>query len=84
MTASLNITYQGRSGTVAVGATITDQDARSIATEVLRTGGLEGMHHPRLADRELEHFVVDRFHENGETVFYLRPKVPFGDVERVL
>lgn len=84
MTASLNITYGGRSGSVDVGATITDQDARRIATEVLRTGGLPDMHHPRLADHDLEDFIVDRFHENGGTVFYLRPKVPFGDVERVL
>ena len=83
MTATLNITYAGRSGDVSVGATVTDHDARRIAAEVIRSGTIPGIHSPRLRDTDLEDFVIDRFHEDGRATLYLRPKVPFGDVERV-
>ncbi len=77
--ATLNITYQGRSGSVYVGDTITLTDARRIALEVLRTGSLGmDMKHAYLGDSALDQFVLDSHQENGETTFYLRPKVPFG------
>ena len=77
--AMLNVTFQGRSGSVKVGNTITAMDARRIAVELLRTGSLPGV--PRYADMTadaLDSFVLDTHHGGGETTFYLRPKVPFG------
>lgn len=76
--ATLNITYQGRSGAVQVGDSISLTDARRIGIEVLRTGSLPDMRHPGLADDALDQFVLDLFQEHGQTTYYLRPKVPFG------
>jgi hypothetical protein len=76
--ATLNITYQGLSGdaTIELDAVVSDQDLRRIAVELVRTGGVPGLHLPALADDAFQHFVVDRLH--GGQRIYLRPKVPFG------
>ena len=44
--------------------------------EVVRAGGVHGLHVPHLADHAFDNFVVDRM-QNGHRI-YLRPKVPFG------
>lgn len=81
--ATLNITYGGRSADVQVGASVTDADVRLIAAEVMRHGQLAEIHEPHIRVTDLDNFVVDRFQANGRTTIYLRPKVPFGDMERV-
>lgn len=76
--ATLNITYQGRSGSVTVGNTVTPTDIKRIAVEVVRTGELPDLHDPDMLGSAFDSFVVDSFYGGGETIFYLRPKVPFG------
>lgn len=76
--ATLNVTYNGLSAdyTMELDVQVTDMDIRRIAVELLRTGGLTGLHVPNLAQNAFDGFVVDRL-QNGERI-YLRPKVPFG------
>lgn len=77
----LNVTYQGRSADLPgdLDATLTDDDIRRLAVEVLRSGGIPGLGALDLPGDAFDHFVVDRFDtpEGGPRV-YLRPKVPFG------
>lgn len=79
--AVLNITYQGQSADfeldLDVGAT--DADIRRIAVEVVRSGGVRGLHIARLASDAFDGYVIDRLRDaDGEQRIYLRPKVPFG------
>jgi len=76
--AILNVTYNGLSADYAMelDVQVTDQDIRRIAIELLRTGGLTGLHVPNLGPNAFDGFVVDRL-QNGQRI-YLRPKVPFG------
>ena len=76
--AHLNITYNGLSADypLELDVQVSDADIRRIAVEVVRSGGVAGLHVPHLADNAFEHFVVDRM-QHGQRV-YLRPKVPFG------
>jgi hypothetical protein len=79
--AILNVTYAGRSADLGwpVDDRVTDADVVRIAVEVVRSGGLRGVHEPTLAPRAFRHFVVDRLTAPDGTVrIYLRPKVPFG------
>ncbi|MEU5877791.1 hypothetical protein [Spirillospora sp. NPDC047279] len=75
--ATLNITYDGRSGDLpgTIERSLTDDDIRTLAVEVVRTGAIPGLHVPDLPPNAFRHFVVDRF---GGGRVYLRPKVPFG------
>ena len=79
--AILNITYNGLSADyqLDVDYSLSNDEVRRIAVEVVRGGGLRGLRVPNLDARAFEHFVVDRFdtHEGGKRI-YLRPKVPFG------
>ena len=76
--AMLNITFNGLSADypLELDAHITDADVRRIAVEVVRSGGVQGLHVPHVADGAFDNFVVDRM-QNGMRI-YLRPKVPFG------
>ncbi len=76
--AHLNITFNGLSADypLELDAHVTDADVRRIAVEVVRSGGVHGLHVPHLADNAFDNFVVDRM-QNGMRI-YLRPKVPFG------
>ena len=76
--ATLNITYNGLSADypLELDGQVTDADVRRIALEVVRAGGVNGLHLPHLSDHAFDGFVVDRM-QNGQRV-YLRPKVPFG------
>lgn len=77
----LNITYQGRSADyhLDLDHSTSDSDIRRIAVEVVRSGGVRGLHLPNLAMSTFNTFVVDRLRApNGEQRIYLRPKVPFG------
>jgi len=77
----LNITYQGQSDDyqLALDHDASDADIRRIAWEVLRSGGLRGMHAPHLPEAAFRGYVVDRLRApGGEPRIYLRPKVPFG------
>ena len=79
--AILNITYNGFSADYAreIEDTVSDADVRRIAVEIIRTGGLRGLHIANLADNAFDYFVVDRFDgRRGALRIYLRPKVPFG------
>ena len=52
---------------------------KRIAVELLRSGGLNGMHVADLSGDAFRNFVVDRHVDpDGVVRFYLRPKVPFG------
>lgn len=78
---TLNITYQGLSADydLALDYAASDGDIRRIAVELVRSGGVRGLHVPQLADDAFNGFVVDRLRgANGEEKIYLRPKVPFG------
>jgi hypothetical protein len=80
--AVLNITYQGLSADydMDVDYEITDEDIRRIAVEVVRSGGVRGLHISNLADNAFANYVVDRMESpEGERRIYLRPKVPFGN-----
>lgn len=77
----LNITYQGQSADydLALDQTASDADIRRIAVELVRSGGVRGLHVPDLAEHAFRDFVVDRLAgANGEPKIFLRPKVPFG------
>ncbi|MBS2031899.1 MAG: hypothetical protein JST54_28640 [Deltaproteobacteria bacterium] len=79
--ATLNITYNGMSADVPMEleTRVTDHDIRRIAVEVVRSGGVPGLHLANLAENAFDHFVVDRFvSPQGADRIYLRPKVPFG------
>jgi len=81
--AILNITYQGHSADydLAIDYHASDADIRRIATEVVRSGSVRGLHLPHLADNAFAQFVVDRLRgPHGQQRIYLRPKVPFGAV----
>ena len=80
---TLNITYNGLSVDYPLDADyqLTDADVRRIAVEVVRSGGVRGLHVAGLADTAFDHYVVDRFDAPaGDRRIYLRPKVPFGAV----
>lgn len=78
---TLNITYQGQSADydLAIDYAASDADIRRIAAEVVRSGGVRGLHVPELRDDAFDSFVVDRLRgDGGQEKIYLRPKVPFG------
>jgi len=84
--AILNITYQGLSADydLALDYNATDGDIRRIATELVRSGGVRGLHMPDLRDDAFQQFVVDRLRgPDGQQRIYLRPKVPFGAARSV-
>jgi hypothetical protein len=79
--AVLNITFDGMSADLPVelDRPVSDVDVKRIAVEVVRSGGVPGMHLQHLRDDAFSHYVVDRFRgARGEERIYLRPKVPFG------
>ncbi|RKH43139.1 hypothetical protein D7X55_14485 [Corallococcus sp. AB049A] len=79
--ATLNITFDGHSADVPVELErhISDGDVRRIAVELVRSGGIPGLHRFHLNEDAFQHYVVDRFRgAHGEERIYLRPKVPFG------
>jgi hypothetical protein len=79
--AILNITYQGQSADyeLELDHAVTDDDIRRIAAEVVRAGGVRGLHVADLRADAFDHFVIDRLRSpEGEQRIYLRPKVPFG------
>lgn len=79
--AVLNITYQGLSADydMEIDHDVSDDDVRRIAVEVVRSGGVRGMHLADLAENAFANYVVDRMESpEGERRIYLRPKVPFG------
>jgi hypothetical protein len=79
--AVLNITYQGHSADydLDIDYAASDADIRRIAVEVIRSGGVRGLHVAQLADNAFASYVVDRLRSpQGEQRIYLRPKVPFG------
>jgi hypothetical protein len=79
--AVLNITYQGNSGDydLEIDYAASDADIRRIAVEVVRSGGIRGLHLANLPDNAFANYVVDRLRTpGGEERIYLRPKVPFG------
>jgi len=81
----LNITYQGRSADydLDIDHAASDADIRRIAVEVVRSGGVRGLHLPQLSTTAFQSYVVDRLRTpNGEQRIYLRPKVPFGRAAR--
>ena len=52
---------------------------KRIAIEMIRSGGIPGLHIANLAGNTFDNFVVDRTRSaDGEQRVYLRPKVPFG------
>ena len=79
--AILNITYHGMSADVPVEleSKVTDQDLRRIAVELVRSGGVPGLHLANIPVNAFQNYVVDRFDTpQGGQRLYLRPKVPFG------
>ncbi|MDY7229199.1 hypothetical protein [Hyalangium rubrum] len=79
--ATLNITYNGMSADLPMelDGHVADVDVRRIAVEVVRSGGMPGMHLAHLRDDAFQNYVVDRFRgPSGDERIYLRPKVPFG------
>jgi hypothetical protein len=82
--AILNITYRGRSADApyAVDDRAADIDVRRFAVELIRSGEL-GIVDRNLAGDAFRHFVVDRYTgPDGVLHIYLRPKVPFGGLDR--
>ena len=77
----LNITWSGVSADTDVDfdTNVSDRDVKRVAVELVRSGGVPGLHVRTLAGDAFDHFVVDRFDtpEGGQRLF-LRPKVPFG------
>jgi hypothetical protein len=56
-----------------------DEDIRRIAVEVVRSGGVRGLHVAQLPFNAFDQFVIDRLRAaDGAQRIYLRPKVPFG------
>ena len=79
--AILNVTYRGRSADAVhpIDDRTQDTDIKRIAVELLRSGGLTGMHIADLSGDAFRNFVVDRHIDpDGVVRVYLRPKVPFG------
>jgi hypothetical protein len=79
--ATLNITYNGTSVDypLEVDYHLADKDVRRIAVELVRSGGLRGLHVAHLSHDAFSSYVVDRFDTpHGGRRIYLRPKVPFG------
>jgi len=81
--AILNITYNGLSVdyTAAVDDRLNDHDVRRVATELIRSGDLPGLHIAHLPDGAFDAYIVDRLRSaqgRGAQRIYLRPKVPFG------
>ncbi|HEX3760819.1 MAG TPA: hypothetical protein VHW23_19105 [Kofleriaceae bacterium] len=79
--AMLNITYQGQSADydLELDFAATDADIRRIAVEVVRSGGMRGLHVAQLPAHAFDQFVIDRLRgPDGGQRIYLRPKVPFG------
>jgi len=80
--AILNITYQGQSADyeLELDFAASDADIRRIAVEVVRSGGVRGLHLALLPEHAFDHFVIDRLHapDGAGQRIYLRPKVPFG------
>jgi hypothetical protein len=74
----INVTYQGRSADFPLESEtrLGDADIKRIAVEMIRSGGVPGMHVPDLAESAFDYYVVDRF--DNQNRIYLRPKVPFG------
>jgi hypothetical protein len=78
---TLNITFDGMSADLPLelDGHVRDADVRRIAVEMVRSGGVPGMHLAHLRDDAFQNYVVDRFRgPRGEDRIYLRPKVPFG------
>ena len=81
MNVLINITYQGQSADydLDIDYAASDADIQRIAVEVVRSGGVRGLHLPELPQNTFNQYVVDRLRApNGEQRIYLRPKVPFG------
>ena len=79
--AVLNITYNGLSADydMDIDYAASDADIRRIAVEVVRSGGVRGLHIANLADNAFRNYVIDHMDSpTGERRIYLRPKVPFG------
>ena len=80
----LNITLQGVSADFPMeyDGEPTDADVKRVATELVRSGSIPGLHIGGLAANAFDGYVVDRFNtpEGGRRLF-LRPKVPFGRAE---
>ena len=79
--AILNITYNGLSVDYPreIDPRTSDHEIRRIAAEIVRSGGLPGLHIANLSDHAFDHYVVDRFGgARKDARIYLRPKVPFG------
>lgn len=79
--AILNITYQGQSADyeLELDFAASDDDIRRIAVEVVRSGGVRGLHIAQLDQTAFDHFVIDRLRDaDGAQRIYVRPKVPFG------
>lgn len=78
---TLNITFNGMSADLPLelDGQVRDADVRRIAVEMVRSGGVPGMHLVHLRDDAFQNYVVDRFRgPHGDERIYLRPKVPFG------
>lgn len=79
--AVLNITYNGLSADydLDIDYSVSDVDLRRIAVEVVRSGGVRGLHISNMDAHAFDNYVVDRMQApGGEQRIYLRPKVPFG------
>jgi hypothetical protein len=79
--AILNITYQGQSADyeLELDFAASDDDIRRIAVEVVRSGGVRGLHIAQLDPTAFDQFVIDRLRDaDGAQRIYVRPKVPFG------
>jgi len=79
--ATLNITWNGISADTDVNVEygVSDRDLKRIAVELVRSGGVAGLHIKDLQGEAFANYVVDRFDTpaGGQRLF-LRPKVPFG------
>jgi hypothetical protein len=83
MKATLNITLHGVSADCPIktdgAGLLGDRDVKRIALEVVRSGGVAGLHIANLPEGAFDDYVVDRFNTpEGGVRLFLRPKVPFG------
>jgi len=77
----LNITWSGISADTDVNfdTNVSDRDVKRVAIELVRSGGVPGLHVSTLPAHAFDDFVVDRFDTpDGGRRLFLRPKVPFG------
>ena len=76
--AILNITYQGQSADYELGVDFatTDADIRRIAVEVVRSGGVRGLHVPNLPTNAFASFVVDRLRARRRAADLPAPEGP--------